>query len=76
MRGVAGTVPGPEFSTSMSRTVPSHELLRQQSYAIKNQLGHPQPPTIGVYFACSSLVLYDIRAPIIGLAWRPTILMP
>ena len=22
MRGVAGTVPGPEFSTSMSRTVP------------------------------------------------------
>ena len=38
----------------------------QQSYAIKNQLGHPKPPTrgfgtqnspIGGYFACSSLVL-------------------
>jgi len=22
----------------------SEELLRQQSYAIKNQLGHPKPP--------------------------------
>ena len=48
----------------------SEELLRQQSYAIKNQLGHPKPPTrgfgtqntpIGGYFACSSLVLYGIR---------------
>ena len=34
-------------------------MLRQLSYAIKNQLGHPKP-------ACSSLVLYGIRAPIIG----------
>ena len=34
-------------------------LLRQLSYAIKNQLGHPKPPTR--VFACSSLVLYGIR---------------
>ena len=54
------------------------ELLRQQSYAMKNQLGHPKPPTrgfgtqntpIGGYLACSSLVLYAIRAPIKGPAW-------
>ena len=25
----------------------SEELLRQQSYAIKNQLGNPKPPTRG-----------------------------
>ena len=25
----------------------SEELLRQQSYAMKNQLGHPKPPTRG-----------------------------
>ena len=25
----------------------SEELLRQLSYAIKNQLGHPKPPTRG-----------------------------
>ena len=25
----------------------SEELLRQQSYAIKNKLGHPKPPTRG-----------------------------
>ena len=25
----------------------SEELLRQQSYVIKNQLGHPKPPTRG-----------------------------
>ena len=45
-------------------------MLRQLSYAIKNQLGHPKPPTKGFgtqkyphwgYFACSSLVLYGIR---------------
>ena len=30
-------------------------LLHQLSYAIKNQLGHPKPPS------CSSLVLYGIR---------------
>ena len=65
----------------------SEELLRQQSYAIKNQLGHPKPPTrgfgtqntpIGGYFACPSLVLYGIRAPIIGpfRAWKPPILIP
>ena len=44
----------------------SEELLRQQAYAIKN------------HFACSSLVLYGTRAPIIGpfRAWKPTILMP
>ena len=59
--------------------------LRQQSYAIKNQLWHPKPPTrgfgtqntpIGCYFACSTLVLYGIRAPKIGpfRAWKPTTL--
>ena len=48
----------------------SEELVLQQSYAIKNQLGHRTvetqntPIDIGVYFACSSLVLYGIRAPI------------
>ena len=33
---------------------------------------------LGGYFACSSLVLYGIRAPIIGpfRAWKPPILMP
>ena len=53
----------------------SEELLRQKSYAIKNQLGHPKPPTrsfetqnipVGRYFACPSLVLYGIRAAITG----------
>ena len=48
----------------------SEELLRQQSYDIKKQLGHPKPPTsgfgtqntpIGGYFACPSLVLYVLR---------------
>ena len=34
-------------------------LLRQLSYAIKNQLGPPKPPTR--VSACSSLVLYGIR---------------
>ena len=29
----------------------SEELLRQQSYAIKNQLGHPKPPTRGILLA-------------------------
>ena len=55
----------------------SEELLRQQSYAIKNQLGHPKPPIRG-YFACSSLVLYGIRVPIIGPfhAWKSANLMP
>ena len=38
-------------------------LLRQLSYAIKNQLGHPKPPTR--VFACPTLVLYGIRAPLI-----------
>ena len=35
-----------------------------------------QNTPIGGYFACSSLVLYGIRAPIIGpfRAWKPTIL--
>ena len=49
----------------------SEELLRQQSSDIKNQLGHSKPP-----IRCSSLVLYGIRAPIIGpfRAWKPTIL--
>ena len=28
----------------------SEKLLRQQSYAIKNQLGHPKPPTRGILF--------------------------
>ena len=39
----------------------SEELLRQLSYAIKNQLEHPKPPTR--VFACPTLVLYGIRAP-------------
>ena len=39
------------------------ELLRQQSSAIKNQLGHPKSL---LHFACSSLVLYGMRATIIG----------
>ena len=48
-------------------------MLRQLSYAIKNQLGHPKPPTR--VFACPTLVLYGIRAPIIGpfSAWKPPI---
>ena len=33
-----------EWSTSMSRTLPRN-CWRQLSYAIKNQLGHPKPPT-------------------------------
>ena len=46
--------------------VRSEELLRQLSYDIKSQLGHPKP---------AMLVLYDIRAPIIGpfRAWKPHI---
>ena len=28
----------------------SEELIRQQSYAIKNQLGHPKPPTAPRWF--------------------------
>ena len=34
-------------------------MLRQQSYAIKNQLVAKTPPTRGI--SCSSLVLYGIR---------------
>ena len=58
-----------EWSTSMSRSGPRN-CWRQLSYAIKNQLGHPKPPTRGFgtqntsirgHFACSSLVLYGIR---------------
>ena len=62
-------------------------LLHQLSYAIKNQLvasKSPKPPIrgfgtqnipIGWYFARTSLVLYGIRAPIIGpfRAWKPPI---
>ena len=48
----------------------SEELLRQLSYAIKNQLVASKAPRggfgtqttpIGEYFACSSLVLYGIK---------------
>ena len=42
----------------------SEKLLCQQSYAIKNQLGHAKPPT-RVFLACPTLVLYGIRPPII-----------
>ena len=38
----------------------SEELLRHQSYAIKNQLGHPKPPKI---------LLLDARA---GSLWHKT----
>ena len=60
----------------MSRTVPTEELLCQQSYAIKNQLGHPKPPTKG-FGTHPSLVLYGIREPVIGpfRAWKLTILV-
>ena len=52
----------------------SEELLRQQSYAIMNQLEHPKPPTrdfrsqkdLTSLFACSWLVLYGIRGFHIG----------
>ena len=57
-----------------SRNVEAHlslvESFPSDACAIKNQLGHPKPPTrvfgtqntpIGGYFACSSLVLYVIR---------------
>ena len=45
-------------------------MLSQQSHAIKNQLGHSKPPMyltlwIAKYFACYSLILYGIRAPVI-----------
>ena len=51
----------------------SEESQRQQSYAIKNELGQTTP--YKGYFACSSLVLYGIRVPIIEhfRAWKPTI---
>ena len=53
----------------------SEELLRQLSYAIKNQLVASKAPH---YFACSSLALYGIRAPILGpfRTWKPTVFMP
>ena len=56
----------------MSRLDPRNCWL-QLSYAIKNQLEHPKP--LGGYFACFLLVLYGIRAPIIGpfRAWKPLI---
>ena len=52
----------------------SHWL--RASYTIKNHLKAPKAPTRGI--SCLSLVLYGIRAPIIGPfhAWKPTILMP
>ena len=48
------------------------ELLRQLSYAMKNQL------VLVGGFGCDELVLYGIRAPIIGpfREWKPPILMP
>ena len=51
----------------------SEELVRQQFYAIKTQPGQQNAK----YFASSSLVLYGIRAPILGpfRAWKPTILL-
>ena len=39
----------------------SEELLRQQSYAIKNQLGHPKPPTRG--FGTQRPLLGSLLAP-------------
>ena len=41
----------------------SEELLRQQSYAIKNQLGHPKPPlgALALELWMPELVLYGIR---------------
>ena len=56
-------------------------LLRQLSYAIKNQLKAPKAPIGGLWdeipplggISCLSLVLYGIRAPIIDpfRAWKP-----
>ena len=52
--------------------VRSEELLRQLSYATKNQLGHPKPPKLWTEIprlggiSCPTLVLFGIRAPIIG----------
>ena len=60
---------------SMSRNV-LRSCWRQQSYAIKNQLGHPKPNTKEIgrqketmgLLACPTLVLYGIR--IVGFhAW-------
>ena len=41
----------------------SEELLRQQSYAIKNQLGHPKPPlgALALELWMPELVLYGKR---------------
>ena len=39
-----------EWSTSMSRLDPRN-CWRQLSFAIKNQLRHPKPPTRGVFHA-------------------------
>ena len=49
----------------------SEELLRQLSYEIKNQLKVSK-------IVCLSLVLYSIKAPMMGpfRAWKPPILMP
>ena len=53
-------------------------LLCHKEPALLGALERIIPPLeIGGYFACSSLVLYGIRAPIIGpfCAWKPPILM-
>ena len=71
-----------DWSTSMSRSGPRN-CWRQLSYAIKNQLVASKASKVlerkiplGGYFACCSLVLYGIRAPIIGpfCAWKPPII--
>ena len=51
-----------DWSTLIGRELPKW-WLRQQCYAIKNQLWHPnlKYPIIGGYFACSLLVVYGIR---------------
>ena len=82
--------PNPELVIVAKRCVPqvrlvhldvedcSGELFRQQSYAIKNQFGHPKPPVNAKYrgyFACPSMILYGTRAFIIApfCAWKPTV---
>ena len=63
----------------------SEELIRQQSYVIKNQLGHPKPPNrgfgtqntpIGGYFTCCLLVLYGIIGPFPGSELSSSIQRP
>ena len=50
---------GAEFSTSMSRLDPRN-FWRQLSYAIKNQLGHPKPPTTGLFLLLAGSLWHKV----------------